>query len=167
VGYTIRTHYNFEVMHSSDLQSVPIIRQAYLGIALCSILLACKPNVKTTTPVVSESTATEVLSDTDHKEGYKNIEIAQARGILKDRPEVIFLDVRTPSETADGMIQGAIQADVTSDDFLQLISDLDKTKEYVVYCKSGGRSKMACEKMKELGFHNLNNMEGGYSNWSK
>lgn len=81
--------------------------------------------------------------------------------------EAIFIDVRTPEEIGQGMIPGSIHIDFNSSDFEAKLEKLDKSKEYVVYCRSGGRSTKACKKMNELGFTKLNNMVAGYSKWSK
>jgi len=60
----------------------------------------------------------------------------QAKDILDHQPEVIFLDVRTPEEIADGHIPGAAMADVKASNFEEEIKQLDPNKEYVVYCSS-------------------------------
>ena len=78
---------------------------------------------------------------------------------------VIVLDVRTPGETADGMIEGAQELDFRADDFRAKLSELDKEATYLVYCKSGGRSASACSMMKEMGFENVSNLVGGYQRW--
>lgn len=80
--------------------------------------------------------------------------------------KAIFLDVRTEKEVENGMIPGSIHIDLNSPDFESEIKKLDREKEYVVYCRSGGRSSRACKVMKELGFKNLNNMLGGFNKWN-
>ncbi len=80
---------------------------------------------------------------------------------------IVVLDVRTPEETAEGIIEGAIEIDYRSPDFAQKISALDKNKTYLVYCRSGGRSVNACNEMTDQGFDNLYNLLGGYMAWSK
>ena len=44
------------------------------------------------------------------------------------------------------------------------IQKLDKTKLTLIYCQSGGRSAKALSKMKDLGFTNVLELEGGYRN---
>lgn len=44
---------------------------------------------------------------------------------------------------------------------------LDRDKKYLVYCRSGKRSKSAQEIMKELGFKEVINMTGGFMDWEK
>ena len=81
--------------------------------------------------------------------------------------DVILLDVRTDSEVAEGMIEGAIQIDYKKDNFRDEVAKLDSSKTYVVYCQSGGRSASASKIMtEELGFKQVNNLLGGYSNYS-
>ena len=41
------------------------------------------------------------------------------------------------------------------------LGDLDKSKEYVVHCKMGGRSARAVAEMQEAGFTNVSNLAGG------
>lgn len=77
----------------------------------------------------------------------------------------ILLDVRTAEEVAEGAIEGAMVIDFYADDFREKIETLDKEKTYLVYCRSGGRSGKTCKMMQEMGFTNLYNLEGGYSNW--
>ena len=73
-----------------------------------------------------------------------------------------FIDVRTPAEMANGKLDGAKEANVTSASFRQAIANLDKSKPYIVYCRSGMRSARACKIMEKEGFTNLTNVAGGY-----
>ena len=65
------------------------------------------------------------------------------------------------------MIENAIEIDYKSSDFESKIAKLDKSKSYLVYCRSGGRSVGASEKMIAAGFTEVTNMEGGYMAWSE
>lgn len=78
-----------------------------------------------------------------------------------------LLDVRTPEEFAEGHIEGAVNMDVQSADFNTQVSALDKNKAYYVYCRSGRRSASAQEIMKEAGFKQVYNLEGGILAWEK
>lgn len=77
----------------------------------------------------------------------------------------IILDVRTPEEFNEGHIENAINIDVNADDFTKEIADLDRNANYLVYCRSGRRSLLATQIMKNQGFTNVTNMEGGYNAW--
>ena len=78
---------------------------------------------------------------------------------------LIILDVRTPDEFAEGHIANATNIDVNAGDFAQKISKLDKTKKYIVYCRSGHRSAKAAEIMKNQSFKTIYNLDGGITHW--
>ena len=82
---------------------------------------------------------------------------------FEDEENAVMIDVRTPEETAEGMIPGASQIDFRSGDFSQQISELDKGKAYYLYCRSGARSANAMNIMKEMGFPEVYNLLGGYN----
>jgi rhodanese-related sulfurtransferase len=80
-------------------------------------------------------------------------------------PEVIVLDVRTAAEFAEGHLENAINIDVEGGQFDAGIAQLDKTKTYAVYCRSGRRSGNAVEKMSSAGFTSLFNLNAGIIDW--
>lgn len=82
-------------------------------------------------------------------------------------PHVQLVDVRTSEEFAEGHLPKSVNIDVTSDDFESKVATLDKEQPVMVYCKMGGRSAKATEKLKELGFKNITDLEGGFSNWEE
>jgi len=77
-----------------------------------------------------------------------------------------MLDVRTAGEYAQGHIEGAVNADINSSEFMQVIQNLDKNKAVFVYCLSGGRSSSAAQQLKEQGFQEVINLEGGILAWN-
>ena len=76
-----------------------------------------------------------------------------------------ILDVRTPAEWNEGIIEGATMANIYEQDFEAQLGKLDKEKPVAVYCKVGGRSGQAMAKMKELGFKEIYNLKGGMDAW--
>jgi rhodanese-related sulfurtransferase len=85
---------------------------------------------------------------------------------LQNDTNAVILDVRTLAEVAEGKIPGAIHIDIyKGQEFINDIMKLDKTKNYYVYCKSGGRSGQACAFMNQSGFENAFNLMGGIMQW--
>ena len=79
----------------------------------------------------------------------------------------ILLDVRTAKEYAEGHLANARQLDyLNTEAFDAGIKQLDKSRTYYIYCRSGRRSHGACLKMKKQGFK-VYDMEGGILNWTK
>lgn len=62
------------------------------------------------------------------------------------------IDVRTPEETAAGYLEGALLFDIQGAEFNTQLETLDKTANYVIYCRSGNRAGAAIEQMKSAGF---------------
>ena len=79
---------------------------------------------------------------------------------------VITLDVRTPSEFAEGHVEGARLIYFQSGNFEKEIATLDKNATYAVYCRSGNRSGQAVKVMQDAGFTNVFNMNGGVIDWA-
>ncbi|MGG5507821.1 MULTISPECIES: rhodanese-like domain-containing protein [unclassified Myroides] len=78
----------------------------------------------------------------------------------------VILDVRTDEEVEEQAIPNAINIDIyLGQGFLDAVEQLDKTKNYYVYCKAGGRSNQACLLMNQLGFENTFNLVGGITEW--
>lgn len=85
---------------------------------------------------------------------------------LDSDTNAVILDVRTEDEWNEGIIPGAELNDIyKGQGFIYRLEELDKNKNYYVYCKAGGRSAQACSIMNQMGFENTFNLEGGFMNW--
>ena len=82
---------------------------------------------------------------------------------LAKHTEAQLLDVRTPEEWSNGIIEGAILVNLFDQNFVSNIEPLDPSKAVFVYCKAGGRSKKVMDKMVALGFKEIYNLKGGYT----
>ena len=63
-----------------------------------------------------------------------------------------LIDVRTPEEVDQGIIEGAITINYYDDDFVQQFDSLfgdNKSQELYLYCRSGGRSFKALNALKQ------------------
>jgi rhodanese-related sulfurtransferase len=96
----------------------------------------------------------------------KNIGVQEFEKLRRDTNNVV-LDVRTPKEFASGHMPGAVNIDYNSPEFAKKIVELDKNKTYLVHCAVGGRSAKACDKLSQLNFGHLYNLEGGMRAWVK
>ncbi len=79
----------------------------------------------------------------------------------------VILDVRTPTEFADGHIVDAQNVDFYSSEFSADINALAKDNVYLVYCHSGGRSGRAVEMMADLDFVEVYDLDGGFLAFSQ
>ncbi len=78
----------------------------------------------------------------------------------------VLLDVRTPKEHSEKRIPNSILIDFQEPDFADAVDQLDKTKSYFVYCRSGNRSFHAGNLMLKKGFTDVYNLAMGILEWN-
>lgn len=94
-----------------------------------------------------------------------NLTRVEFNALMTKRPDTVLLDVRTPAEVRSEALEGAVTIDFMAPDFPQNVAQLDKSKLYLVYCRSGNRSGQACQIMHQQGFIEVYNLGGGLMNW--
>lgn len=100
----------------------------------------------------------------------KNVNPAEAYQLIQKNAEndnFVILDVRTPSEYHEGHIEDAININFYESDFRAQLEELDTTKTYLIYCRSGGRSGNTLKIMEELGFQEVYNLSSGILGWKQ
>ncbi len=95
------------------------------------------------------------------------ISLISATELDKVNDQILLIDVRTPGEFASGHIENSINIDYKSDNFKDLISELDKNQEVYVYCKVGGRSGRSAKILEDMGFEKIYDLDGGINAWEK
>ena len=102
----------------------------------------------------------------DSTAAFSNINADEMKTMTNDSTYIV-IDVRTPAEWKSWYISATdLFIDFNSSDFSDKIKELDVTKNYIIYCRSGNRSAKACELMSKNGFTNLNNLSGGINKWN-
>ncbi|RVT77523.1 rhodanese-like domain-containing protein [Flavobacterium sufflavum] len=96
----------------------------------------------------------------------KTVEVTAFAKEIKTTQKPQILDVRTPEEFATGHIDNAQNIDWQGENFVKNVEKLNKNKPVYVYCRSGKRSLKASEKLEELGFKNIYNLDGGFLKWN-
>jgi rhodanese-related sulfurtransferase len=86
---------------------------------------------------------------------------------LRDDPEFVLLDIRTPAEVASGHLPGAVSIDFRSADFETEIDALDRESIYLIYCRTANRTGQAFVRMTEMGFTKIYDMQGGITLWAQ
>jgi rhodanese-related sulfurtransferase len=95
------------------------------------------------------------------------LEPEEFKSKLSSTPDAIIVDVRTPEEFSQGVIEGAINIDFKAPDFSEKVNALDKDKTYFVYCLSGKRSNSAIEMMEDAGFKKVYSLKDGLQHWTE
>lgn len=99
--------------------------------------------------------------------GVKDIKAKEAVALLKERPEIIVVDVRTSAEYAQGHLEKARNLDFFGGGFDMDVAALPKDSAVLLYCRSGRRSAAAAEVFRQAGFKEVLDMTDGLEGWKK
>ncbi|MEK3888712.1 rhodanese-like domain-containing protein [Bacillus sp. FSL K6-3431] len=92
----------------------------------------------------------------------KQYTVDEVKVMLESKKLINILDVREAEEVAKGKIPGVIHIPLGLLEFR--LQDLNKSKEYIVVCRSGGRSGSAVQLLESRGYQVVN-MVGGMLEW--
>lgn len=88
--------------------------------------------------------------------GFKTLSMAEGIEMAKGNPKTVIVDVRRDDEYKAGHIPGALLLTlekITKESAAKVLPD--KSQMIFIYCRSGRRSKIAANKLLELGYTNL------------
>jgi adenylyltransferase/sulfurtransferase len=107
------------------------------------------------TPATKEETAV--------KNGIPQISVTELKHRIDAGEDLFILDVREPFEYQIANIGGKL---IPQNDVPQRLAEIDRDREIIVHCKSGGRSQRIAEFLKQAGYPNVVNVAGGILAWS-
>jgi len=96
----------------------------------------------------------------------KDVTVSEFNDFIK-KGEGQLIDVRTPNEFESGNIASSTNIDFYSAGFQDQLTKLDKNKPVYLYCRSGRRSGIAMNLMKDMGFISVYNLDGGIIAWQE
>jgi rhodanese-related sulfurtransferase len=104
------------------------------------------------------------------------LEIDRARLLQLQAAGVPIVDVREPAEFQAGHIEGAVniprgvlEFEIDGHPAVNCRTDpalAHRDAPIVVYCRSGGRSALAADALRQLGFVEALSLAGGYAAWN-
>jgi adenylyltransferase/sulfurtransferase len=92
---------------------------------------------------------------------------AEVQRRLASGEPVTVIDVRDPDEFRDGYIEGASNISRGFLEFRIGAAVPDPTTPVVLYCQTGLRSMLAAKALRDLGYTNVINLQGGYQKWAQ
>jgi sulfur-carrier protein adenylyltransferase/sulfurtransferase len=111
--------------------------------------------------------APEPAQSSNLKNGIPQITVRELKTKLDKREtnndNFLLLDVREPYEYQIAQIGGYL---IPQNDVPNRLGELDKSREIVVHCKSGGRSQKIAELLKQNGYERVSNLAGGILAWA-
>jgi sulfur-carrier protein adenylyltransferase/sulfurtransferase len=101
--------------------------------------------------------------ETNVKNGIPQITVKELKARLDAGEDVQLIDVREPYEAQIAQIGGKL---IPKGDVPNRLAEIDRSREVVVHCKSGGRSQQIAEFLKQAGYERVVNVAGGITAWS-
>ncbi|MFN3997148.1 rhodanese-like domain-containing protein [Algoriphagus sp.] len=105
-------------------------------------------------------------AQTVEKDSIQVISIAEFQKMSSKKKNKV-IDVRTPEEVAEGHLAGSFNINFLGENFTQEIEALNKNKTYLLYCRSGARTRRAADQMQKAGFKKIYMLEGGITAWNE
>ncbi len=105
----------------------------------------------------------ETPQEKNLKNGIPQITVKELKARLDAGEDVQLIDVREPYEFQIAQIGGKL---IPQNDVPNRLNEIDRDREVVVHCKSGGRSQRIAEFLKQAGYPNVSNVAGGITAWS-
>jgi adenylyltransferase/sulfurtransferase len=105
----------------------------------------------------------ETPQEANVKNGIPQITVKELKRRIDAGEDLQLIDVREPYEYQIAQIGGKL---IPQNDVPQRLAEIDRDREVVVHCKSGGRSQRIAEFLKQSGYPRVTNVAGGILAWS-
>lgn len=142
------------------------MNKVWIYLVFFTLLSACTQE-RSSTNTEEDAIVEEILTEEVVAEPINELlNVTAFREKLLSTEGVQLLDIRTPAELEEnGTIEGALNLDFYEPNFKAEITNLNRDAVVMLYCRSGGRSGQAAAILKELGFKEVYDLEGGYTAW--
>ncbi len=99
------------------------------------------------------------------KDVTEQTDVSSVHSALNSGEDVTVVDVREPAEYEEGHIPGAQLIPRGLLEYQAADKLPDKNARIIVHCALGGRGSLAAQSLKEMGYENVANMDGGVKAW--
>jgi len=102
-----------------------------------------------------------------YSEKYRKYQVVDTNGAvsLMDDDELIIIDVREEKERKAGFLKNDLN--IPMGQVKAKMDSLDKSKNILVYCKSGTRSDRIADILSKNDFQKVSSLKGGFNAWLK
>jgi len=114
-------------------------------------------------PEASPEANLDFGQETTLKNGIPQMTVQQLKQRRDLGEDLFVLDVREPYEYQIANIGGTL---IPQNEVPQRLAEIDRNREIVVQCRSGGRSQRIAEFLAQQGYSNVKNLAGGILAWA-
>lgn len=129
--------------------------------------------------LISVSCEQSTTFDTDQlvQQAFENIDLVtteQLKAKIDNGDMILLVDVRDKNEHSFGYIPGSVNISRGTLEFKignqeywdsEFLFPPEKSDEIIVYCKKGKRGALAAQRLQQLGYTNVKNLDGGWKQW--
>ena len=116
----------------------------------------------------SGTKTTEALKDSMKVEFVSpKADISVDEALALSKKGALIIDVREPDELAEMAYDVKNIKNIPLGELDSRLAEVPKDQQVIVVCKRGGRSSKAFNLLKEKGYKNISNMEGGMEAWNE
>ena len=108
-----------------------------------------------------------VLPSSADADSVRHVSAIEAAQLLKEKPNIVVLDIRSPREFRDGHISGARNINYYAMSFRNRVAELDKNVTYLVHCAAGYRSSWSLGILRRAGLKGIIHMKDGLNAWKR
>lgn len=130
-------------------------RKYFVFILVIVLFAALLAGCKSTAPAATAIDVTKLPNTVD----------AATVKALQGRPDVVIFDVREPEEYAAGHIPNVIL--IPMGQVPNRLAEIPKDKTVILTCRSGNRSGQVADYLRQQGWTNVHNMQGGILAWQQ
>jgi rhodanese-related sulfurtransferase len=127
-----------------------LLALALAVVALLALAACCTSGVASAGPVASAAARLPA-------------EISVIEAVARHGDGAFVLDVREPSEWAEGHIEGATL--IPLGELAGRLAEVPRDRDVVVVCRSGNRSAQGRDILRDAGYVNVTSMAGGITDW--
>jgi rhodanese-related sulfurtransferase len=128
----------------------------FISLILLVLLAACSGTV--------ENSGVAQVSAVEEVELGPDVDV-HTTALVQDREDVVLIDVREQWEYDEGHIPGITL--IPMSELSNRLDEISTEEEVIVTCRSGNRSGQVTEFLRENGFANVHNMQGGIVAWQE
>lgn len=117
---------------------------------------------------MTAKTAAQMVQEA--KQRVENLTVDQVAAELK-QGDALIVDLREPNEHEQGVIRGSVSAPRGMLEFYADPSnpyhraEFDPNRRVILHCASGGRSALAADTLRQMGYTNVAHLDGGFKAW--
>lgn len=120
------------------------------------------------TPVCqAQDATTNTMSSSKPVMSATDLDAVALKQWLQREPDTLLLDVREMAEWNEGHLPNATLLPLGELTARAASALPDPRRPIVVYCRSGRRSQLAIEQLRNMGYSNLKNLKGGIIAWQE